>query len=39
MVDLDFRFPSDIEDRVHTSDMVEIILKKFSDILGEYEQL
>ena len=36
VVDMDFRFPIDVEDRIHTSDIVEIISKKFSDILGEY---
>ena len=36
VVDMDFRFPLDVEDRIHTSDIVEIISKKFSDILGEY---
>lgn len=39
MVDLDFRFLGDVEDRCYTSDMVETIVTKYFDILGEYVQL
>ena len=39
VVDLDFRFSSDVKHRCYTPDLVENVVKNHFDILGEYVQL
>jgi len=39
VVDLDFKFSSDVKHRCYTPDLVENVVKKYFDILGECVQL
>ena len=39
VVDLDFKFTSDVKHRCYTPDLVESVVSKHFDILGEYVQL
>jgi len=39
VVDLDFKFSSDVKHRCYTPNLVENVVKKYFDILGEYVQL
>ncbi len=39
MVDLDFKCSNDVKHRCYTPDLVENVVKKYFDILGEYIQL
>ena len=39
VVDLDFKFLGDVKDHQSTADMVETVVKRYFDVLGEYVQL
>ncbi|KAL3149481.1 hypothetical protein ABBQ32_002265 [Trebouxia sp. C0010 RCD-2024] len=39
VVDLDFKFSNDVKHRCYTPDLVENVVSKYFDILGEYVQL
>ena len=39
VVDLDFKFSNDVKHRCYTPELVENVVKKYFDILGEYVQL
>ena len=39
VVDLDFKFSNDVKHRRYTPDLVQNVVKKYFDILGEYVQL
>ena len=39
LVDLDFKFSSDVKQRCYTKDLVDTVVKTYFDLLGEYIQL